>query len=196
MKSIDSDNPKYDAMFPEHILSRARQTERWIREASGLRVLAKPRRMGTGLIQLEEMGCAIVPPPRFQLQRVQHGRAYFVRVSLAGTDGLQQLAIEVRQGATRALVEGTARAAVAGFDMEELAFERLPNIDKLTIAVVDGEREHEQLRAICAGFSTSGNQSVVMTLITTPSQLVEHIIPELVDAARTFEMSTRPAWKV
>lgn len=69
----------------------------------------------------------------------------------------------------------------------------LQNQDASSASLVDQE---QGIACVCAGFSVGGKHSAVLTLITTPLQPIDQIVPELVDAAKTFEMSKRPWWKV
>lgn len=61
------DDPELDAMFPEHPLSRARATLRWLTapDGAGLAVTEPMPRDVPHEVEIPAAGCAITPPPRY-----------------------------------------------------------------------------------------------------------------------------------
>lgn len=95
------DDPRYDANFRDHPLSRVRAALRELHEVWGLEALTAPTPQVDGPVDLPHLGCAIVPPPRFVLLDTPADHARFVRVSFCTTDGCDEFVVSSAQpGAT------------------------------------------------------------------------------------------------
>lgn len=86
------DDPQHDEKFPEHCLSRARASLRWMEGITSVRDGWRPAAQRE--VELPESACALVPAPRFVLTDQEGTRATFERVSFCGTDGIDQLVVE------------------------------------------------------------------------------------------------------
>lgn len=196
MRSIDHDDPRHDELFPQHALSRARAAERWIREASGLRVVAPPRAFPRGETVLADLGCALVPPPRFVREAANKRFALFSRVSLAVTDGLHYFSVQRRRGGDVAqAVEDRTRDLIRADKMLAISVTATPAPSGAEACVVgDAERGESTARYITIGVR-DGSGSAVMTMICTPHDPVDEMVAELAATARTFR-DAKPWWKI
>lgn len=90
-KQSDFDDPKHDAMFPQHPLSLARAAKRWF--ADGKLEVTQPATPPQTEVAL--VGHELSLPPRFVLAgRPTSISAQAARVSFAGTDGVDAVIIE------------------------------------------------------------------------------------------------------
>jgi hypothetical protein len=98
LRQRDFDDVRHDAMFPNHPLSVVRTELRDVLDSGSIVVLAPPLASSPGEVVLGELGCAVVPPPRYLLTaRAPTDRfAQFCRLSFAGTDGVQLLTLLAR----------------------------------------------------------------------------------------------------
>lgn len=86
------DDPQHDEKFPEHCLSQARASLRWMEGKTAVRDGWRPTPQREA--ELPESACALVPAPRFVRVNQEGPRATFERVSFCGTDGVDQLVVE------------------------------------------------------------------------------------------------------
>jgi len=117
MRQSNYDDPRHDAQFPQHCLSRVRAALGALRETWKLEVRARSPEVTAGEHELSDLACAIVPPPRFvrepSMGPKMSPKGVFRRVSFCTTDGIdsffrraaQELAARNRAG-TRARSRG------------------------------------------------------------------------------------------
>lgn len=87
------DDPELDDTFPNHVLSRVRHALRWLRDEAGLEVVAPREPVARGEVELELLGCALVPPPRFVATSQLRDAAWFTRTSFSATDGVETFGV-------------------------------------------------------------------------------------------------------
>jgi hypothetical protein len=181
LTTINSDDPKNDADFPDHPLTLARAAERRIREEAAIRITRPAPIRGRHEVVLEGLGCALVPPPRFVSCAGEPTVAKFHRLSIAGTDGVEWLGIE-RDQAAGALVDvvtarGRARAQAAG--EEHVYTAPLASPDGLVTVCVESAGRVGPLRTVLCGLRDEGGPTLVASLATTTAQPADELAQEL-----------------
>ena len=155
--SIDTrrfDDPEHDEKFPEHCLSQARASLRWIEGKTTVRDGWRPP--ASGVVELPESACALVPTPRFVLRDQEGTRATFERVSFCGTDGVDQLVVEydpklrIPETDIEGWAERTARHIHLDADVKNVqvatSSQTLPDGRTDVLAVVEGDGHKGPLR--------------------------------------------------
>ena len=197
MKSLDYDNERYDADFPDNVLTVCRRAGNWIRREAGLHISAPATPSTTRTADLAKLSCTLVPPPRFVLDRCNEKAANFRRVLLAGNDGVQYLTFRREASAGPSLEERAARTLVDEVLATHVTCSRVDVQAPLAAAVVaEGTTGGGPMRVIVAGFTDSVGQWCVFLLLTSPSQPLEITLEELAASAETFRVRTRPWWRI
>lgn len=198
MKVLVYDDPKFDAMFPQHALSVARSADRWARE--NVRT-ADPAPPMTREHALARLGCDLVVPPRFGIDAESKTAARFHRVSLAGNDGVQVLTVERHSGNVDSWSVALARRAetrlaeMGATATSQKALEPRPSLRD--VLLVEGELEYDRPRMLAAGFVDPQGDAWLLTLSTTSSQDPAALVEELAGVVETFRPhARRPWWRV
>lgn len=88
------DDPRHDAAYPKHCLSRVRAALATLFEAGRVEVVRPPLATRTGDVTLEPFGGSLTLPPRFAVAGdTSRDIALFTRMSLANTDGVWRLCL-------------------------------------------------------------------------------------------------------
>jgi len=202
-KSIDYDNPRYDAQFPKHALSRSRAAARWITTDAGIRVTAPPRAIPPRDVELAPQGCSLTLPPRYVAGEPQGNIAKFSRATLAVNDGIETLDI-LRFTAPETL-ELVCKGVIArnGCKLTRTVARTPPDPIRAMI-VCDGAMGPQTIRVVTAMWGPQ--PPFVAILVTTPSRSEDLLEEELVSLAkscrplaggriRTVGEATKPWWK-
>ncbi len=110
------DDPKHDAMFPEHPLTEVRAALRWLLEEGRVEIIDPPSSLAPGEFSASRSGFAVTPPPRYVRMSSGHlgqGVLRFSRLSFAVTEGVQVLTV--------ARLESSASAVLKPQDLQRLA---------------------------------------------------------------------------
>jgi hypothetical protein len=98
MRSLSSDDPRYDSRFPDHPLSVVRSMLRMLATPGVIQLTQPEPSAPANEVVLPEIGCAITPPRRYVRTPGSAGTLVrFSRVAFAGgragTDGVQELVV-------------------------------------------------------------------------------------------------------
>jgi len=102
------DDPKHDAMFPEHPLSAVRAALRWLLEEGRIEVTDPPSPLKPGEFSASRAGFAVTPPPRYVRMSSGHlgqGVLRFSRMSFAVTEGVQILTVARLESSSSAVLK-------------------------------------------------------------------------------------------
>lgn len=195
MKLLTPDDSKYDELFPDNVLTKARRAAAWSREQVRVTQPGIPIESDQSL---ETLGCDLQAPPRFALVVEEKKAARFHRISLAGNDGVQALLIERRAGT----IEGASVALARRSEtlLTELGAvvtsQRAPTApDPLHSALVmEAELEFDRPRMVSAAFEASDQSVWLLTLSTTDAQPPEPLLLELAAVASSLRPHARPPW--
>jgi hypothetical protein len=206
----EMDDPAHDLHFPDHPLSRARAAlARFVAEAQ-VRVAGPSFAWTDGEVALERLGCALVTPPRFVLDRVppDETHASFKRVSFCGTDGVERFRVEqaavlrdpaaLRQMATTRMRVGHAEAGVEDITVAATD-ERGPGDRAEVQIIVEGRGDQGQLRSASRWFRDEKGHVWSVSLFGTAAVPAESLVGELRAAAASWrslapEPSNKPSW--
>lgn len=195
------DDPRHDAAFPTHALSRTRAALRWLEGEAGLRVLEPPMARQYGEAELPKLGCALRPPPRF-VPDPDSGTS-FHRVSFCGTDGVQRFIVQrydhpLRPG--RLLDEAVDRARRLHEDagVENVVVEAEAFAEGV-LTIVEGDGHLGRLRNAVGWLLDADGRAWSLCLTAMAVVPREVLAAELAEAARSFRLTRpppqRPWWR-
>jgi hypothetical protein len=102
LRDHDFDSPCYDEQFPAHCLSRVRKAMSWLMKESTLVVTEVPIQTHPPEVDLTQLRCRLVPPPRFVYcpnpANPESNKQRFCRASFGGTDGVQMMVVSCWYG--------------------------------------------------------------------------------------------------
>ena len=201
------DDPEHDAKFPDHCLSRARASLRWMREAS--RVQAGWTPVPAGEVELPEVGCALVPPPRFVLETQDDGRASFERVSFCGTDGVDQLFVahdakaRIPDADAEGWAERHARQTHVDADVKNVqvatSSHTLPDGRVDVLAIVEGDGRQGPLRNAMWWIRAGEGGAHCLSLIgsaAVPATVLAESLAAVAASWRAIDRPKKRRWKL
>jgi hypothetical protein len=210
------DDPRHDAGFPDHALSRARAAIRWLRDDSGLRVTAPASPLAGGEAVLAGLGCALTPPPRFVHASTDDEvrDASFRRCSFCGTDGIETLLVRDASTDLGQLPASSLRDRATAFTRalhDRSGVERI-RVDSTTLdsiegglhvlVTVQGDGHQGRIRNLFRWFRDEGGRPWFVAMIGDAAVPLDVRAAELDAAVRSWRL-TRPApppprawWKI
>lgn len=195
------DDPACDLLFPQHPLSLVRAGQRWLLDEAGLVVMRPGVYQANGEVTVPGEGCAFVPPPRFVASEAPDDvKGMFVRVSFAGTDGVDRFFVEqteerlrlpigLRERLQRRAHEmAVARYEASGVTQIECSVEMIE--DALgrphALTVVEGDGHAGRLRGVIRWFVAADGRIWCLNLLSTVAQPRALLVDELDAVVRSW----------